>query len=127
MPNIGEAQVLCDIAAITVTIESKAGMIEAARCIQSHYGANRVLVKGGHLQDADALDVLLDGENVVEFSTPRLGGIEVRGTGCLLASAIAAQLAHGVAVEDAVRTSKSWLTGKIATAQPIGKGRRVAV
>jgi hydroxymethylpyrimidine/phosphomethylpyrimidine kinase len=36
MPNIGEAQVLCDIAAITVTIESKAGMIEAARCIQSH-------------------------------------------------------------------------------------------
>jgi hydroxymethylpyrimidine kinase/phosphomethylpyrimidine kinase len=126
-PNIGEAQVLCDIAATSITIENKADMIEAARCIQSSYGASRVLVKGGHLQDAEALDVLLDGENVIEFSTSRLGGVEVRGTGCLLASAIAAQLAHGVAIEDAIRAAKSWLTGKIATAQPIGKGRRVAV
>ncbi|HEX8235429.1 MAG TPA: bifunctional hydroxymethylpyrimidine kinase/phosphomethylpyrimidine kinase [Abditibacteriaceae bacterium] len=121
-PNIGEAQQLCNVA-----ITNKADMIEAALCIQSRYGARRVLVKGGHLEGTDALDILLDGEDVIELSTPRLGGIEVRGTGCLLASATAAQLAHGIPIKDAVRDAKAWLTDKIANAQSLGQGRRVAV
>jgi hydroxymethylpyrimidine/phosphomethylpyrimidine kinase len=126
-PNIGEAQALCSIAARDILIKGRADMIEAARCIQSCYGAPRVLVKGGHLEGTEVLDILLDGENVIELSTPRLGGIEMRGTGCLLASATAAQLAPGIAVEEAVRGAKSWLTEKIGTAQTIGKGRRIAV
>jgi hydroxymethylpyrimidine/phosphomethylpyrimidine kinase len=121
-PNIGEAQQLCD-----ATITNKADMIEAARCIRNRYGAQRVLVKGGHIEGADALDILLDGEDVMELSTPRLKGIEVRGTGCLLASATAAQLAHGIPIKDAVREAKAWLTDRIANAQSIGQGRRVAV
>jgi hydroxymethylpyrimidine/phosphomethylpyrimidine kinase len=121
-PNIGEAQALCDI-----HISTKADMAEAAHRIQSRYGAPRVLVKGGHLPGAESLDILLDGERIVELSAPRFAGIEVRGTGCLLASATAAQLAHGVAVEEAVRKAKIWLTDKIATAQSVGKGRRVAI
>jgi hydroxymethylpyrimidine/phosphomethylpyrimidine kinase len=121
-PNIGEAQALCDIC-----ITNKAHMIQAAQRIQQRYSVPRVLVKGGHLEGNEALDILLDNENFVELTAPRCAGMEVRGTGCLLASATAAQLAHGIAVEEAVRGAKNWLTRKIATAQHIGKGRRVAV
>lgn len=121
-PNIGEAQALCDI-----EITDKATMSEAAQLIQQRYSVPRVLVKGGHLEGNQAMDILLDGENIVVLTAPRCAGVEVRGTGCLLASATAAQLAHGIAVEEAVHSAKNWLTQKIASAQHIGKGRRVTV
>jgi hydroxymethylpyrimidine/phosphomethylpyrimidine kinase len=66
------------------------------------------------------------GKQFVDLRAPRVIGYEVRGTGCLLASAIAAQRSHGVAIEDAARNAKAWLTGQIQNAKVIGQGRRVA-
>jgi hydroxymethylpyrimidine/phosphomethylpyrimidine kinase len=94
-------------------------------------------LKGGHWPEVatgrnagddsnEAVDTLFDGQKFVELRAPRVIGYEVRGTGCLLASAIAAQRSHGVAIEDAARNAKAWLTGQIQNAKVIGQGRRVA-
>jgi hydroxymethylpyrimidine/phosphomethylpyrimidine kinase len=121
-PNIPEAEQLSGI-----STNSHQQMREAARRIQELYGVPRVLVKGGHLDGAESLDILCDGDAVIELCAPRVPGIEVRGTGCLLASAIAAQLARDIEMETAVRRAKSWLAGQIAGAQQIGRGRRIAL
>ena len=122
-PNAVEAARLCGFAVSNVE-----EMQNSARFIQEEYGANRVLVKGGHLpQSNEVVDVLLNGETFSLFRAPRISGEEVRGTGCLLASAIAAQVAQNIAMEIAVERAKIWLSTQIRDAQKIGKGRRVAL
>lgn len=122
-PNILEASRLCGFA-----IKNLDDMKRAAREIIARFGAQRVLVKGGHLpQSPEVIDVLCNANSIIELRAPRIEGIEVRGTGCLLASAIAAQLAQNIEIETAVRHAKTWLTSQIQNAQAIGKGRRVAV
>ena len=121
-PNIGEAETLCGF-----TIKDIQAMKDAAQQIRNVYGAQGVLIKGGHLNGDEAVDVLLYGDAMSELRAPRIAGIEVRGTGCLLASAIAAQLAQDVLITDAVRAAKTWLTEKIETAKVLGQGRRIAV
>ena len=122
-PNILEASRLCGFA-----IEDVDDMKRAAREIIARFGAQRVLVKGGHLpQNAEVVDVWGDADLIVELRAPRIEGREVRGTGCLLASAIAAQLAQKVEAETAARHAKIWLSSRIKNAQVLGKGRRVAV
>ncbi len=122
-PNAVEAERLCGF-----PISNVDDMKNAARAIQKKYGANRVLIKGGHLpQSAEVVDVLWQVETVLLFRAPRIEGEEVRGTGCLLSSAIAAQLAQNVAIETAIERAKSWLSLQIRDAKKIGGGRRVAV
>ena len=78
---------------------------------------------------ADALvatDILFDGATMTELRANRVAGYGVRGTGCLLASALAAQRARDVPVEEAARRAKVWLTQQIRTAKAIGGGSRVA-
>lgn len=70
-------------------------------------GCGAVLVKGGHAPDAQATDILLDGDKPpVRFTATRVGE-ELRGTGCMLASAIAAHLAAGTRLEESVRRGKA--------------------
>ena len=84
-------------------------MREIARALVAA-GARAVLVKGGHLGGADAVDVLFDGETMRAFSAPRIATTNTHGTGCTLSSAIATFLARGFALPAAVEAAKAYLT-----------------
>jgi hydroxymethylpyrimidine/phosphomethylpyrimidine kinase len=86
-------------------------------------GPRWVLIKGGHLAPGeDARDLLSDGETIVELRARRLPVRHTRGTGCTLASALAAFLAHGLDVPAAARAAKAYVTGAIAGGYGIGAG-----
>ena len=73
----------------------------------------------------EAVDLLLHDDRFIEFAAPRLAGGDVHGTGCTLASAIAAGLALGNDVPTAVRQAKRYVTEAIEHALTIGRGARV--
>jgi hydroxymethylpyrimidine/phosphomethylpyrimidine kinase len=84
-------------------------------------GPRYVVIKGGHRQ-GDARDLLFDGSEFHEFTSPRLESRHTHGTGCTFAAAIAALLARGLAPVEAVRGAKVFLTRAIEQAFPIGHG-----
>jgi len=103
-PNLQEARVLSGL-----EIDSLAAMKEAARAIQ-RLGAQNVVVKGGHLPgSSQSIDILYDGHDFTEFAAPRLVTRNTHGTGCTFASAIAAGLAKGQSVPEAVGAAKAYL------------------
>ena len=114
-PNIPEAEKLAGM-----EIASEADMREAARRIQA-LGPQNVLVKGGHAQ-GEARDVLLCGEDFHIFASRRIPTKNTHGTGCTLSSAIAAYLARGEVLPEAVRKAKEYVTGAIERALPLGHG-----
>lgn len=117
-PNHHEAQILTGLAVRTLD-----DMRRAAETIH-RLGARYVVVKGGHLpQTADAVDVLYDGRTFTELSAPRVDTSNSHGTGCTFASAIAAELAKGCEVQEAVRTAKAYLTAALKTAIGLQIGR----
>ncbi len=75
-------------------------------------GARAVLIKGGHLA-GDALDLLDEEGRVSLFRTERIEGPNVRGTGCMLSSAIAACLGKGAPLEEAIAEAKRYVTKTI--------------
>jgi hydroxymethylpyrimidine/phosphomethylpyrimidine kinase len=104
-PNLHEARALTGM-----EIESLEAMKEAARAIH-RLGARNVVVKGGHLPGSDqSIDLLYDGHDVTEFAAPRIETKNTHGTGCTFASAIAAELARGRSVKEAVGAAKAYLT-----------------
>ncbi|HTP64281.1 MAG TPA: bifunctional hydroxymethylpyrimidine kinase/phosphomethylpyrimidine kinase [Geobacteraceae bacterium] len=116
-PNIPEAEKLTGL-----TIVNEEGMEEAARAL-CRMGARNVLIKGGHLPDGVALDILFDGSGFTRFQAPRILTKHSHGTGCTLASAVAAFLAQGEPLPRAVARAKEFVTLAIKLAQPLGKGR----
>jgi hydroxymethylpyrimidine/phosphomethylpyrimidine kinase len=86
-------------------------------------GPKAVLIKGGHADGPEAADIFLDGTNVVRLATERIQTKNTHGTGCTLASAIAASLAHGMSMLDAVRNAKSYLTNALDNAHRLSVGR----
>lgn len=122
-PNIPEAERLAQF-----SIESEADMRRAAEVILS-FGPRAVLVKGGHRAiDHQAVDLLLDQDgNFVEFREGYVDVGEIHGSGCTLSAAIAAYLAKGMSLEDAVRAAKHYITERIRalrSAPRIGHGAR---
>lgn len=114
-PNIPEAEAitgmkLCD----------KESISECAKSIYN-MGAKNVLIKGGHLSD-EPNDLLYDGKNFFTFEGKRINSKNTHGTGCTLSSAITANLAKGLTVEDAVAKGKEYVTNAIKYAFNIGKG-----
>lgn len=87
-------------------------------------GARAVLLKGGHLPGKEAMDILATGRTLHEFSAPKIEGINMHGTGCTLSSAIAAHLALGFTLIEAVDRSKQYLTRRLQASQnmQLGKG-----
>jgi hydroxymethylpyrimidine/phosphomethylpyrimidine kinase len=73
-------------------------------------GAHAVLVKGGHLPDGAAFDLLYDGADFTEFSAPRIATRNTHGTGCALSSAIAARLGQGGDLKQAIADAKIYLS-----------------
>ncbi len=104
-PNLHEARVLCGF-----EITNLEEMRRAARTIHA-LGSRNVVVKGGHLpQTSDAVDLLFDGATFREYRAPRIESNHTHGTGCTFASAIAAELAKGHSIADAVGIAKEYLT-----------------
>jgi len=109
-PNLPEACVLCGF-----EIGNLVEMRRAAKAIQC-LGPQNVLVKGGHLPGGiEAIDLLYDGSSFQEFRAPRIQTRNDHGTGCTFASAIAAELAKGHPMADAVAIAKDYLTQVLAT------------
>jgi hydroxymethylpyrimidine kinase/phosphomethylpyrimidine kinase len=116
-PNLREAEVLAGR-----PVADRAAMRDAARAIRA-LGARAVLVKGGHLA-GDACDVLLEGDVVHELSAPRIAVDRLHGSGCTLSAAIAAELARGAPLVDAVGAAKDYVRRAIAGALVVGAGAR---
>ncbi len=104
-----------------VVVEDSDGQRKAAEALLA-LGPRWVLVKGGHLPVGDALDLLTDGDQVIELTAERLDTTHTHGTGCTLASAIASYLALGRSVPESVRGAKDYVTGAIAAGFPLGAG-----
>ena len=114
-PNLHEA------AALTGReIKTLEQMKEAARVIRE-LGPENVVVKGGHLASI-AADVLYDGREFTEFRAERIDTKNTHGTGCIFASAIAANFAHKKTVRESVTAAKDFITAAIRTSLAIGKG-----
>ena len=117
-PNIPEAEVLAKM-----PIASLAEMREAAKRIAALKPA-AVIVKGGHLAGPEVVDVLYENGEFREFIGPRIEGRNTHGTGCTFAAAIAAQLARGVELHDAVPAAKTYIEGAMRNGVPLGRGHR---
>ena len=115
-PNVPEAEVLTGL-----EIESIEDLKTAARLLVDEIGAGSAVVKGGHL-DGPATDVLYDGSDFVTLTSERIDTPNTHGTGCTFASAVAAGLAQGMAVPDAVRQAKGYVSEAIKTNFPMGSG-----
>ena len=115
-PNVPEAEVLAEMKIATLHDARR-----AAKRIRE-MGPKAVVVKGGHLEGDEATDVFWDGHEMVELSAPRLASASTHGTGCTFASAIAANLALGVPLGEAVARAKEYLTGAIRHAPGLGRG-----
>ncbi len=117
-PNIPEAEALSRI-----DIDSDAALREAAKEIVK-MGAQAVVIKGGHSKDdKSANDLLYDGKNFFELKAPRIAGDGAHGTGCAFSAAIAAYLARGENLEDAVRGAKRYVTAALKNSFKLGNGR----
>jgi hydroxymethylpyrimidine/phosphomethylpyrimidine kinase len=114
-PNLPEAEVLAGM-----RVAEPEDMEEAARRIHL-MGPRYVLVKGGHLK-GDATDLLWNGRDFTRFSTPRIDSPNTHGTGCTFSAAIAAGLARGQALGDAIRSAKAYVTRAIREGFQAGRG-----
>lgn len=115
-PNIYEAQVLSG-----VTINTIADARAAAKVIHQ-LGCRHVLITGGHLQEQPGTDLLYDGRFFRMYKGEYIQTQNTHGTGCTFASAIAAQLAKGVPITDAIEKAKAYTTEAIRHSFTLGKG-----
>jgi hydroxymethylpyrimidine kinase/phosphomethylpyrimidine kinase len=116
-PNLPEAARLAGLA----IPEDEDAMRAAAEAMRAR-GAGAVLVKGGHLAGADAVDLLVEGPEVRFFHARRVETRNTHGTGCTLSSAIACYLAKGLALVDAVDAAKTYLTGALSESASLDVG-----
>jgi hydroxymethylpyrimidine/phosphomethylpyrimidine kinase len=116
-PNVPEAVSLLGGGVIA----SERDMEAAARALVG-LGATAALVKGGHGEGADVIDVLYDGQEVIRLASPRIDTRHTHGTGCSYSAAITAHLARGDPLSVAVPAAHAWLQRAIAGAPGLGAG-----
>ncbi|MGJ7458194.1 bifunctional hydroxymethylpyrimidine kinase/phosphomethylpyrimidine kinase [Halomonas sp. MA07-2] len=119
-PNLPEAAVLLDLPAPATRHEMLA-LAPALRAL----GAGAALLKGGHLAGEECPDLLITAEAITWVEGARVDTANLHGTGCTLSSAIAARLARGDSLLEAVSGAKRWLGGALAASQrlDVGQGR----
>ncbi len=118
-PNIPEASALTGI-----EINNKEDIKQAAKKIVS-LGAKRVLIKGGHSKGDLCEDWFYDGTNFKTFGSKRIGPIDMHGSGCILCSAIVANLCLGKGMVDAIKGAKKFIQLAIKNTYNVGRGRAV--
>jgi hydroxymethylpyrimidine/phosphomethylpyrimidine kinase len=116
-PNLHEAALLLD----TAVAADENEMRRQAQALLA-LGPGAVLIKGGHGGGPESLDLLVDADGSTRFAAPRSETKNTHGTGCTLSSAIAAGLAKGQALAEAVRDAKAYITAAIAAADRLGVG-----
>jgi hydroxymethylpyrimidine/phosphomethylpyrimidine kinase len=119
-PNLPEAAALLGEAPAT----ERRAMPRVAARLQG-LGVANVLLKGGHLEGPESPDVLLHGGELVWLEGRRVATRHTHGTGCTLASAIAAMAARGRPLPAACYDAKRWLEGALAAAERLGVGRGI--
>jgi hydroxymethylpyrimidine/phosphomethylpyrimidine kinase len=115
-PNLHEARILTGL-----PVDDEEGQRQAAHKLVE-MGAEAALVKGGHGRAPELVDLLWDGREERLWRRPRLDTRNTHGTGCTLSAAIAAGLARGAPLEDAVERALEWVARAIATAPDLGEG-----
>jgi hydroxymethylpyrimidine/phosphomethylpyrimidine kinase len=115
-PNIPEAEALTGI-----EISSPETKCEAAR-ILFDMGADYVVIKGGHLEEAFVSDLVYNGVDIWELVEKRIYTKNTHGTGCTFSAAIAAELAYGKTLENAVRHAKKYIQTAIEHGIDVGTG-----
>lgn len=115
-PNIPEAEILTSLKVADTDGMSAAG----AKLIEM--GAYAALMKGGHLDSKVLVDILISDDGTSHMTGPRLHSRHTHGTGCTLASAVAAAMALGTPLEDAVLSARDFVFEGIRTAPKLGKG-----
>ena len=116
-PNLHEAAALLDAPAAT----SEGEMREQAERIRG-LGAKAVLIKGGHADHPEAVDLFVDESGARRLVAKRYETMNTHGTGCALSSAIAAFLARGVPLDAAVTLAKNYITAAIGAADQLSVG-----
>jgi len=116
-PNAPEAEALTG-----VEVRDLDGQMSAAEILVEQLGAYAALVKGGHIGGDVVRDVLLTREGYRVFESPRIETRATHGTGCTLASAIAAHIAQGAGIEPAVEKAREYLMEAIRRAPGLGRG-----
>ena len=108
-PNLAEAAALLGdpIAADEVAMASQGAAL-------MRLGPRAVLMKGGHLENGQAVDLLVTADTVRRFAAPRIASDNTHGTGCTLSSAIAAFVTLGAPLETAVERAKAFVTAAIS-------------
>ncbi len=115
-PNLPEAEALAGIA-----VTDLRSMREAAEALLA-LGPAAVLLKGGHLPGGTVVDVLATADGVEELAAPRIETRHTHGTGCTLASAVAAGLAQRMSLRDSVLRARAYVRAAIAAAPGFGRG-----
>jgi hydroxymethylpyrimidine/phosphomethylpyrimidine kinase len=116
-PNLHEAALLLD----TSVAADENEMRRQAQALLA-LGPGAVLIKGGHGNGPESVDLLVDADGCTRFAAPRSETKNTHGTGCTLSAAIAAGLAKGQALAEAVRDAKAYVTVAIAAADRLGVG-----
>jgi hydroxymethylpyrimidine/phosphomethylpyrimidine kinase len=115
-PNLPEAEALTGL-----TIRTEADMRAAATAMLA-MGVPAVLLKGGHLESDTVVDLLATDARTEAFAARRIATRHTHGTGCTTASAIAAGLAQGMTLRDAVIRARLYVRAAIETAPGLGQG-----
>jgi hydroxymethylpyrimidine/phosphomethylpyrimidine kinase len=115
-PNIPEAEVLTNM-----RIETLEDRKEAAKKLH-HLGVRYVVMKGGHAEGSELVDLLYDGERFYEWKSERIETKHTHGTGCTFAAAITAQLAKGKTIYEAIDIAKRFIQAAVEQALHIGSG-----
>jgi hydroxymethylpyrimidine/phosphomethylpyrimidine kinase len=106
-PNLNECEILLDR-----PVQDLEAMRDAARALVD-LGAEIALVKGGHLDGGEAVDVVFDGVEIHELHAARLAATNLHGTGCTLSAAICANLARGLSVLESITSAKRYVRDAI--------------
>lgn len=122
-PNLPEAGVLLEMRSVE-TVREMRRVAERLRNLMTHDGHRWVLVKGGHLPGNDTIDILHDGDQMIELPGHRIPTRNTHGTGCTLSSAIAALIPQTTSIPEATKTAKNYLVQAIlhADALRVGQG-----
>ncbi|MFP4189146.1 MAG: bifunctional hydroxymethylpyrimidine kinase/phosphomethylpyrimidine kinase [Halobacteriales archaeon] len=115
-PNAPEAETLTG-----VTVDSSESMKEAARELVDA-GSDAALVTGGHISEGDVVDVLADEDGTTEYTKPRVEGGATHGTGCAFSSAVAAELAKGASLREAVGSAEAFIYRAVRYGVDVGEG-----